>query len=672
MGMTEAGTENGRHDSVDASTRNAATRTESTAALLAPPRPEGANVTDLLLERASRSPERPVFALREGTSWRHVTASEFLADVRWLAKGLVAGGLAVGDRVAILAPSSYEWTLADFAVWYAGGVSVPVYETDSPAQIEWILRDSGARRVFAAPALVPMVSGVIEGSAGLAERFIQVTSLALDGEGATLSSLAGPGQGVSDAELERHRAAAALRTPATIVYTSGTTGRPKGCVITHANFVDLADNLIPHLPVPLASPDPRMVTFLPLAHVLAHAVQVVCLAAGVTVAYSSPNDLLSTLRSFRPTFLLGVPRIFEKVYAAAREQAVRSGRGGVFARAASVAREYSAALDDAAAGRGYGPSRSLRLKHAVFDRLVYGRLRAVFGSALETTVSGGGPLSPQLAHFFRGVGIPVLEGYGLTETTGPCTVNTADAVRVGTVGRPVPGTSIRIADDGEILVRGIGVFAGYHGSPVDGANKDSANEDSTNDERANKDSANEERANEDSAAEPDETQAAAGPAQDGYFPTGDLGRLDDEGFLTITGRKKDLLVTAGGKNVTPEPLEETVRESPLVEHAILIGEGRPFVAALIVLDRDGLASWCREHGRTLEAEAAATDPEVLHELQAAVDAANALVSRAESIRKFAVVGIEPSIEAGSLTPSLKLKRDAILAECRDEVEALYS
>ncbi|WP_138443353.1 AMP-dependent synthetase/ligase [Sinomonas susongensis] len=632
--MTEA---DGRQGAVDASTRDVAARTESGTPLLAPPRPEGTNVTDLLLERAAASPERPVYALREGTSRRRITAAEFLADVRWLAKGLVAGGLGVGDRVAILAPSSYEWTLADFAVWYAGGATVPVYETDSPAQIEWILRDSGARRVFAAPGLVPMVSGVIEGSAELAERFIQITSLALDGEGATLSSLAGPGQGVSDAELERHRVAAGLRTPATIVYTSGTTGRPKGCVITHANFVDLADNLIPHLPVPLASPDARTVMFLPLAHVLAHAVQVVCLAAGVTVAYSSPNDLLSTLRSFRPTFLLGVPRIFEKVYAGAREQAVRSGRSGVFTRAAAVAREYSASLDDAAAGRGEGPSRGLRLKHAVFDRLVYARLRSVFGGALETTVSGGGALSPQLAHFFRGVGVPVLEGYGLTETTGPCTVNTVDAVRVGTVGRPIPGTSVKIADDGEVLVRGIGVFAGYHGSSDEG------------------------------------NEAHSDDQADGvYFPTGDLGRLDEDGFLTIIGRKKDVLVTAGGKNVAPEPLEETVRESSLVEHAVVVGEGRPFVAALIVLDRDGLASWCRERGRTLDADAAATDPEVLDELQAAVDSANALVSRAESIRKFAVVGISPSIEGGNLTPSLKLKRDAILAECHDEVEALYS
>ncbi|WP_422935978.1 AMP-dependent synthetase/ligase [Sinomonas sp. P47F7] len=604
---------------------------EAHADRLGPRRADRVNATDLLLERAAATPERHVYALRDGPSWHGVGAADFLDQVRWLARGLVAGGLGVGDRVAILSPSCYEWSLVDFAVWYAGGVSVPIYETDSPAQIEWILRDSGASRVFVAPSLAAMVTNVLEGSAELAERFIRVTTLEFEGEGATLSSLAGPGHGVSEAELERHRAAAGLGSPATIVYTSGTTGRPKGCVVTHGNLVLLADNLIPHLDDPLGAPDPRTVMFLPLAHVLAHAVQVVCLAAGATVAYSSPADLLSALRSFRPTFLLGVPRIFEKVYAAALDQAAQAGRSGVFAKAASVARDYSAALDAEASGRGEGPGKRLRLAHAVFDRLVYGRIRAVFGGTLTTAVCGGGPLSPQLTHFFRGVGVPVLEGYGLTETTGPCAVNTADNVRVGSVGRPVPGTSVRLADDGEILVRGIGVFGGYHGA----------------------------------------TEATVLDA-DGYFATGDLGRLDAAGFLTITGRKKDLIVTAGGKNVAPEPLEEILRESPLVEHAIVVGEGRPFVSALIVLDRDGLARWCRDHGRELDLRAAASDAQVLGELQTAVDAANALVSRAESIRKFAVVGLEPSVESGQLTASLKLRRAVVVADCRDDLETIYS
>jgi long-chain acyl-CoA synthetase len=436
---------------------------------------------------------------------------------------------------------------------------------------------------------------------------------------------------VSEAELERHRAAAGLGSAATIVYTSGTTGRPKGCVVSHGNLVLLADNLIPHLPDPLGAADPRTVMFLPLAHVLAHAVQVVCIAAGATVAYSSVAELLATLRSFRPTFLLGVPRVFEKVYAGALDQAARSGRSGMFAKAATVARDYSAAIDEQAAGLGEGPGRRLRLAHAVFDRLVYGRIRAIFGGALTTTVSGGGPLSPQLAHFFRGVGVPVLEGYGLTETTGPCTVNTTGAIRVGSVGRPVPGTSVRIADDGEVLVRGIGVSPGYDSEATDSALD-----------------------------------------ADGYLATGDLGRLDADGFLTITGRKKDLIVTAGGKNVAPEPLEDRVRQNQLVEHAVVVGEGRPFVSALVVLDREGLATWCRDRGRSLDPITAASDPEVLAEIQSAVDAANALVSRAESIRKFTVIGLELSIASGHLTPSLKLRRAAVIEACRGEIERLYS
>ena len=628
-GIPESSTQDdGRHHAVETGTSR-----EAQAQPLAPSRPDEANVTSLLLERAAATPERAVYARRVGASWESVTADGFLEQVRWLARGLIAGGLGLGDRVAILSSSTYAWSLADFAIWYAGGVTVPIYETDSQSQIEWILRDSGASRVFVAPELEATAVRVIDGSPELAERLIAVTSLVVEGEGSTLSSLAGPGQGVSDAELERHRSAARRDSPATVVYTSGTTGRPKGCLITHGNFLALADNLIPHLPDPLGAPDPRTVIFLPLAHVLAHAVQVVCLAAGVTVAYSSPSQLLSTLRSFRPTFLLGVPRIFEKVYSGAYEQALASGRSGLFVRAAAVARDYSAALDDAAAGRGEGPTRGLRLKHAVFDRLVFGRIRAIFGGALTTTVCGGGPLSPQLAHFFRGIGVRLIEGYGLTETTGPCTVNTADAVRVGTVGRPVPGTSIRIADDGEILVRGVGVFAGYTGEASDG--------------------------------EP--TLDA-----DGFFPTGDLGTLDDDGFLTITGRKKDVLVTAGGKNVAPEPLEERVRESPLVAHAIVVGDGRPFVGALVILDPEGLATWCGERGRALAVATAGSDPEVLAVIQQAVDAANASVSRAESIRKFVVVDLDPTVASGQLTPSLKLRRDVVLAACGDAIESLYS
>jgi long-chain acyl-CoA synthetase len=375
--------------------------------------------------------------------------------------------------------------------------------------------------------------------------------------------------------------------------------------------------------------------FLPLAHVLARAVQVTCLAAGVVVGHSRQADLVEDLGTFRPTFLLAVPRVFEKVYAGAHARASHGLRGAVFEQAARTAREYSQALDDEASGLGDGPGRRLRVRHAVFDRLVYARLRAAFGGSLSTIVSGASALSPTLAHFFRGVGLTVLEGYGLTETTAPCTVNTPGATRVGTVGRPVPGTSIRISDSGEVLVRGIGVAAGYRGA----------------------------------APGSPESQAFT---PDGWLATGDLGQLDEDGYLRITGRVKDILVTAGGKNVVPGPLEEALRESEIVAHAVVVGEGRPFVGALVALDADGLAAWCRHRGRSLGIAEAAADPEVVAEVQRAVEAANAGVSRAESIRRFEILPRELSLEDGDLTPSLKLRRQAVLEAFAGTVEGLYA
>ncbi|WP_077490283.1 AMP-dependent synthetase/ligase [Sinomonas mesophila] len=484
------------------------------------------NVTDLLLERAASAPDAELFARRTDAGWTAVTAAEFLDQVRALARGLIASGLDTGGRVAIVSASSYEWALVDFAVWFAGGVPVPVYETSSASQIASILADSGARRVFVQDAdLARRVEDAVHGHPQLADTLLPITVMADDGEGATLRSLAGPGLGVSEAELERHRTAAGLDAVATLVYTSGTTGRPKGCEVTHGNLALLAVNLRAHLPS-VVGPGARTLMFLPLAHVLARAVQVTCVAAGVVVGHSRQADLAADLGTFCPTFLLAVPRVFEKVYAGAHARASHGLRAAVFERAARTAREYSQALDDAASGLGDGPGRRLRVRHAVFDRLVYGQLRAAFGGRLTTIVSGASALSPALAHFFRGVGLTVLEGYGLTETTAPCTVNTPEATRVGTVGRPVPGTAIRISDSGEVLVKGIGVAAGYRG-----------------------------------AAPGSPESQAFGP--DGFLATGDLGQLDADGYLRITGRVKDILVTAGGKNVVPGPLEEALRESEL-------------------------------------------------------------------------------------------------------------
>ncbi|MDQ0259317.1 long-chain fatty acid--CoA ligase [Sinomonas atrocyanea] len=613
-------------------------RAEASAPLLAS-LPLEANVTSLLEDRVAATPDAELFSRRTEAGWEPVSAAEFHADVVALARGLIASGLDVGDRVAIVSASSYGWALVDFAVWYAGGVPVPVYETSSPSQIAYILADSGARRVFVENShLALTVQEAISASPELSSVWLPITLMTEDGGGSNLRSLAGPGLGVPAQELERHRTAADLDALATLVYTSGTTGRPKGCEITHRNLALLAVNLQAYLPE-VVGPGARTLMFLPLAHVLARAVQITCVAAGVVVGHSRQSTLLDDLATFRPTFLLAVPRVFEKVYAAAEERAAEGVRGSVFERAAATAREFSRALDDEAAGRGEGPGRRLRLRHAVFDRLVYGRLRAAFGGRVSTIVSGGSALSPALAHFFRGAGLTVLEGYGLTETTAPCTVNTPQATRIGTVGRPVPGTTVRVDPSGEVLVKGIGVIRAYRGAGAAAA-------------------------------------GGEGPAsafrEDGFFATGDLGSLDSDGFLTITGRLKDVLVTAGGKNVAPGPLEEALRESELVAHAVVVGEGRPFVGALLALDGDQLGAWARRRGRTLGIAEAAADPEVLAELQQAVDAANASVSRAESIRRFMVLPRELTLEDGDLTPSLKLRRQRLVESFPQELEDLYS
>ena len=606
---------------------------EASTGLLVELDPES-NVTDLLLEQHAKDPVHALYS-RKGTSgWTDIPAQQFLDQVRSLAKGLIAGGLAPGETVAVMSATRYEWTVVDFAIWFAGGVTVPVYETSSASQVEWILHDSGARRVFVEnQEKAALVQGVLDGSGLLGDRLLGVVRMDYDGAAPNLASLAAAGSGVSDAELERHRAAAGLADVASLVYTSGTTGRPKGCEITHGNFALVAKNIVLFLPEILLQPHTRTLMFLPLAHVLARAVQVICLSAGTTLGHTSnAKELLEDLGTFKPTFLLVVPRIFEKVYAGAAHKAALAGKDRLFETAAAVAVEYSKALDAAARGAGAGPGWVLRAKHGVFDRLLYPKLRQAFGGRLGYTVSGASPLSDHDAHFFRGAGIPVLEGYGLTETTAPCTANTPTRTRVGTVGIPVPGTTIRIADDGEILVKGIGVFKGYH-----------ANE-----------------------------AANAEAFVDGFFRTGDLGSLDADGFLTITGRKKDLLVTAGGKNVAPGPLEEKIREHQLVAQAVVVGDGRPFVSALVNLDPEGLENWCAaQRVPAMGTAEAAVSEQVRAAIQAAVDEANTLVSKAESIRTFVVLDTDFTVESGHLTPSLKLKRSAVVRDFEAQINRIY-
>ncbi len=592
------------------------------------------NVTDLLLAQHAKDPSHAVYSRKGPNGWVDVPAQQFLARVTALAKGLIAGGLAPGDTVAVMSGTRFEWTLVDFAVWFAGGVTVPVYETSSANQVEWILHDSGARRIFVEDrSKEELVSGVLAHSELLGNAVVSVVRMDDDGGAPNLASLAAAGTGVTDAELERHRSTAGLSDVASLVYTSGTTGQPKGCEITHGNFALVAANIVAFLPELLRREGARTLMFLPLAHVLARAVQVVCLNAGATLGHTSgAAQLLEDLGTFKPTFLLVVPRIFEKVYAGAGHKAALAGKERLFAAASAVAVGYSKALDDAARGQGAGPGTILRVKHALFDRLLYPKLRQAFGGDVEYAVSGASPLSSTDAHFFRGAGIPVLEGYGLTETTAPCTANTPSRTKVGTVGIPVPGTTIRVADDGEILVKGIGVFKGYH-----------ANE-----------------------------AANAEAFVDGFFRTGDLGSLDAEGFLTITGRKKDILVTAGGKNVAPGPLEEKIREHQLVAQAVVVGDGRPFVSALVNLDPEGLANWCSAQRIPVMGPAEATsDARVREAVQGAVDQANLLVSKAESIRSFALLDADFTVESGHLTPSLKLKRAAVVRDFEAHINALY-
>ena len=593
------------------------------------------NVTDLLLEQESANPALALYRRKGPNGWVDVPARKFLQDVSALAKGLIAGGLEPGDAVAVMSATSYEWTLVDFAIWFAGGVTVPIYETSSASQVEWILHDAGVRRVFVEDrSKSQLVTAVLANSPLLRDRLVNVVRMDSDGEAPNLASLAAAGMGVTDAELERHRSKAVLEDVASLVYTSGTTGKPKGCEITHGNFALVAKNIVAFLPGLLLQEQARTLMFLPLAHVLARAVQVVCLAAGATLGHSpGAVRLLEDLGSFRPTFLLVVPRIFEKVRATAAHKAAVGGKARLFSAAAATAIEYSRAEDLKSRGEGAGPGLLCRIRHGIFDRLLYPRLRQAMGGQVGYTVSGASPLRLEDAHFFRGAGIPVLEGYGLTETTAPCTANTPTRTKVGSVGIPIPGTTIRVADDGEILVKGIGVFRGYHAN-----------------------------------------QAANAEAfVDGFFRTGDLGELDPQGFLTITGRKKDLLVTAGGKNVAPGPLEEKIRAHQLVGHAVVVGDGKPFISALVTLDPEGLENWHSERGlpsRTIRE--AAADPEVAAAVQEAVDQANLLVSKAESIRKFTLLDAEFTVESGHLTPSLKVKRNAVVRDFEAEIGKLYT
>lgn len=585
---------------------------------------QASNLTDLMTQACAATPARPLYRRWDGARWEDVTGTQFLAQVRALARGLVGAGVQVGDRVALMARTRYEWTLTDAAIWYAGAVTVPIYETSARDQTRWILADSGAVAVVVESARHAETVAAVRGEAPDLAHVWTMDAGDLD----DLASPRGPGSAVSDEQLEAARSAATHADLATIIYTSGTTGRPKGCQLTHGNFVVLARSGVRHSSEVFAGEGASTLLFLPLAHVFARYMQVLCWVSPVTVGHAADvKNLTADLSSFSPTFILAVPRVFEKVYNSAEQKAAASGRGRIFAAAAATAIAWS----QAKAGSGPGPL--LRARHALFDRLVYTKLRAALGGRAAYAVSGGAPLGERLGHFFRGVGLTVLQGYGLTETTAPSTVATPRDVRMATVGTPLPGCSVRIEDDGEILLKGPNIFAGYWNNPA----------------------------------------ADAEAFTDGWFRTGDRGSLDADGFLTITGRKKEIIVTAAGKNVAPAALEDQLRAHALISQAVVVGDQKPYVAALLTLDPDMLPTWLTRHGKpVVSAAEAAQDPDVAAELQKAVDAANASVSKAESIRRYKVLAQDLTEESGHLTPSMKIKRSAVMADHAADVEALYA
>jgi long-chain acyl-CoA synthetase len=589
--------------------------------------PAPARLTDAVYRRAEAEPGMVVLRKRTNTgSWQDVTAAQFRAEVTALAKGLMAAGIGPGDRVAVMSRTSYEWTLVDYAGWAAGAVTVPVYETSSAEQVEWILTDSAASAVFAE------TSAHHDIISGLRGRLPGLANLWMTGE---LDELASGGTQVSDQQLEQRRAGRTAVDLATIVYTSGTTGRPKGCEITHGNLLADVRNAAAALPEIFEAPGCSTLLFLPLAHVFARIIQVGFLESGAVLGHwPNINTVADGLGEFRPTFVVAVPRVFERVYEIARRQASASaGQARIFAAAADTAIAWSRAHDGAAAARG--PRLALRLRHALFDRLVYGRLRAALGGRLRYAFSGGAPIDERLVHFFRGAGITVLEGYGMTESSGAATMNRPGHNKIGTVGQPVPGVTIRITDDGTIQMKGQSIFRGYWRN--DAGTRDALD-------------------------------------RDGWLLTGDTGVLDDAGFVRVTGRAKELIITAGGTNVAPTVLEDRLRANPLVSQVMVVGEGRPYIAALITLDRDGLETWKKQHGQPTGAGSGdpADDPELIAEIQRAVDEANKAVSRAESIRRFRILRTDFTEASGELTPTLKLRRDVVARDFAPDIEALYS
>ena len=580
------------------------------------------NITDLLVNRVKATPDSNLFAIETKPGvWVDLTAKEFERRVIEVAKGLVAAGVQPGQAVAIMSRTRFEWALIDFAIWYAGAVSVPIYESSAPSQIEWILSDADCVALFVENDEHNSRFEEIKQGAPLCRQVWQIENGAVE----ALSKL---GKDIDDETIESRRKSSGLYDLATIIYTSGTTGKPKGCELLHRGFVELSKNATLEISE-VVNPKHSTLLFLPLAHVFARFISVLCVHGGVKVGHQpDTKNVAPAMQSFKPNFLLAVPRVFEKVYNSAEQKAEAGGKGKIFRKAAYTAIAYSKALDTKK-----GPSLGLKIQHGLFDKLVYKKLRAAMGGRVGYAISGGGPLGARLGHFYRAIGLTVLEGYGLTETTAPVSIGRPDRLKIGKVGLMLPGTGIKIAEDGEILLRGNNILRGYWRNPE-----------------------------------------ATKAAMDGeWFKSGDIGEIDEDGFISITGRKKELIVTAGGKNVAPAALEDPLRANPLVGQAIVVGDQRPFVSAIISLDPEMVPIWLANNGldKNLTLAQAAKEPKVLAEIQVAVDRVNKNFSKAESIRKFTVIGQELSEESGHLTPSLKIKREVVMRDFAPAIDEIY-
>lgn len=587
---------------------------------LVPADPE-ANATDLLMDRVNATPDLALFSLpTHDGGWTDITAKEFYDQVVALAKGFVAAGIKPGDKVGLMCKTRYEWTLVDFGIWFAGAVMVPIYETSSPSQLQWNLGDSGT---------VAMITETADHFARFDEAHPELPLIknVWKIDTGDLDKIAASGTDVSDEEIERLRNLAKGKDLATLIYTAGTTGRPKGCMLTHSNFVELTRNAREAIPE-VVNTESSTLLFITLAHIFARFISVLAIVGGVKVGHQpDTKQLLPAMGSFKPTFLLAVPRVFEKVYNSSEQKAEGGGKGKIFRKAASVAVAHSKALDAGKVPLG------LAIQFKIFDRLVLSKIRAALGGRVKYAVSGSAPLGLFLGHFYRSLGLTILEGYGLTETTAPITVNIPSNFKIGKVGPPLPGCAVRVMADGEIEAKGVNIFDGYW-----------------NNEQATKDSFDGE-----------------------WFKTGDIGTIDEDGYVQITGRKKEIIVTAGGKNVAPAILEDPVRANPIIGQIVVVGDQRPFIGALIALDEEMLPVWLNNNGEdgSMSIEQAAKNPKVLAEIQGAIDRANSKVSRAESIRKFVILPHDLTEASGHLTPKLSIRRNVILTDFAETIDSLY-